>query len=168
MVYMIKSLSHFIHSHHRWIGISFMWKKTWNFHQIFTFWDPLGQKKWFLRNCLSVCRLYTRKLDSIIRLNWVLAYFIGAGKVRSSFLTSNIWQKLSKTTLSYIEPYSLNQNQWNSHWLYQWKYINWWISALLWFHWGISERTTWTLSLNSRSSCERLKDNDGSLIFNYT
>ena len=26
-----------------------------NFHQIFTFWDPLSQKKWFLRKCLSVC-----------------------------------------------------------------------------------------------------------------
>ena len=40
--------------------------------------------------------------------------------------------------------YSLNLNHWNSHWLYHWKYINWWISALLWFHWGISERATWT------------------------
>ena len=26
-----------------------------NFHQIFSFWDPLSQKKWFLRKCLSVC-----------------------------------------------------------------------------------------------------------------
>ena len=26
-----------------------------NFHQIFTFWDLLSQKKWFLRKCLSVC-----------------------------------------------------------------------------------------------------------------
>ena len=26
-----------------------------NFHQIFTFWDTLSQKKWFLRKCLSVC-----------------------------------------------------------------------------------------------------------------
>ena len=26
-----------------------------NFHQIFTFWDPLSQKKGFLRKCLSVC-----------------------------------------------------------------------------------------------------------------
>ena len=25
------------------------------FHQIFTFWDPLSKKKWFLRKCLSVC-----------------------------------------------------------------------------------------------------------------
>ena len=25
------------------------------FHQIFTFWDPLSQTKWFLRKCLSVC-----------------------------------------------------------------------------------------------------------------
>ena len=26
-----------------------------NFHQIFTFWDPLSQKKRVLRKCLSVC-----------------------------------------------------------------------------------------------------------------
>ena len=26
-----------------------------NFHQIFMFWDPLSQKKGFLRKCLSVC-----------------------------------------------------------------------------------------------------------------
>ena len=26
-----------------------------NFHQIFTFWDPLSLKKWFLRKCFSVC-----------------------------------------------------------------------------------------------------------------
>ena len=26
-----------------------------NFHQIFTFWDPLTQKNWFLRKCLFVC-----------------------------------------------------------------------------------------------------------------
>ena len=26
-----------------------------NFHQILTFWDPLSQKKRFLRKCLSVC-----------------------------------------------------------------------------------------------------------------
>ena len=26
-----------------------------NFHQIFTFWDPLSQKQGFLRKCLSVC-----------------------------------------------------------------------------------------------------------------
>ena len=32
-----------------------------NFHQIFAFWDPLSQKKRFLRKCLSVCnRSYTR------------------------------------------------------------------------------------------------------------
>ena len=27
----------------------------WNFYQIFTFWDPLSQKKRYLRKCLSVC-----------------------------------------------------------------------------------------------------------------
>ena len=35
-----------------WEGISFMWKMTRNFHQIFTFWDPLGKKKRFLRKDL--------------------------------------------------------------------------------------------------------------------
>ena len=37
-----------------WKGISFMWKNTWNFHQIFTFWDPLSQKKWFLRKSFRI------------------------------------------------------------------------------------------------------------------
>ena len=54
MVYMIEYLWHFIHSHHRWEGISFMWEMVFEFLQIFTFCNPLSQKKRFLRKCLSL------------------------------------------------------------------------------------------------------------------
>ena len=47
----------FLHSHHGWEGIGFMWKMTRKFHQIFTFWDPLSPKKGFLWKCLSVGRV---------------------------------------------------------------------------------------------------------------
>ena len=45
----------FLHSHHMrryWFYVKNDFR---NFHQIFTFWDPLSQKKRFLRKCLSVC-----------------------------------------------------------------------------------------------------------------
>ena len=47
----------------------------WNFQEIFTFWDPVT-------------------LDKIIGLNWALAYFIGAKKLRASSLISHIQTKL--------------------------------------------------------------------------
>ena len=47
----------FLHSHHvrkYWFYVKNDFR---NFHKIFTFWDPLSQKKRFLRKCLSVGRI---------------------------------------------------------------------------------------------------------------
>ena len=54
----------FLHFHHMRSSWFYVKNHFRNFHHIFTFWDPLSQKKRFLRKCLSVrlsvCRSYTR------------------------------------------------------------------------------------------------------------
>ena len=55
----IKSVpqSYYIFTFSSWMRRYWFYVKNYfrNFHQIFTFWDPLSQKKGFLRKCLSVC-----------------------------------------------------------------------------------------------------------------
>ena len=46
----------FLHSHHGWEGIGFMWKMTFEiFIKSLRFETPWVRKKRFLRKCLSVC-----------------------------------------------------------------------------------------------------------------
>ena len=54
-----------------------------------------SEKTVFTKMSVSVCLsvVYSITLDRIIGLNWDLAYFIGAGKVRTSSLTSHIQEK---------------------------------------------------------------------------
>ena len=46
---------YFLHSHHMRKYWFYGKNHFWNFHQIFTLWDPLSQKWRFLQKCLSVC-----------------------------------------------------------------------------------------------------------------
>ena len=101
----------FLHFHHGWEGIGFMWKMTRNFHQIFTFWGPLSQKKTVFTKvsvCLSVVDVCGITLDRIIRLNWASAHFIRAEKVRTSSLTSHIQSKLRDWALLYYLNWERN------------------------------------------------------------
>ena len=50
-----KSGSIFLHLYHMRRYWFYVKNHFWNFHQIFTFWDPLSQKKRFLEKALSVC-----------------------------------------------------------------------------------------------------------------
>ena len=53
-----KFLDCFSHAHHMrkyWFHVKNHFQ---NFHKIFIFWDPLNQKKRFLRKCLSVGRIF--------------------------------------------------------------------------------------------------------------
>ena len=60
----------FLHSHHMRRYWFYMINHIRNFHEIFTFWNPLNQKKRFLEKCLFVWRLWTRKL-SIELSDWM-------------------------------------------------------------------------------------------------
>ena len=94
-----KYTENFLHFHHMRRYWFFVKNHFRNFHHFFTFWDPLSQKKRFLRKCLSVCLsdclyvVYLITLDRIIGLNLALVYFTEAEKVRTSSLTSYIWPK---------------------------------------------------------------------------
>ena len=86
----------------------------------------------------------TSKIFQIARVMLNINSFTNFNQCMNSGFTVIAPKRYYKSCFVIPKNYSLNLNQWNSHWLYQWKYINWWISALLWFHWRISERVTWT------------------------
>ena len=107
--------------------------------------SPAKQLELFPVLCRKYSRLYLWKnLRPICILSCPTIF----GKIFEILFTVYEYRLFMLTMLKfrykYPVSYSLNLNQWNSHWLYQWKYINWWISALIWFHWEISERATWT------------------------
>ena len=63
----------------------------WNYHHIFTFWDPLCKKKRFLRKCLCVCPMTvdTIILDRIMGLDWNLGHPLKTKKERTSQLINH-------------------------------------------------------------------------------
>ena len=65
-----------------------------NFYQIFTFWDPVSEKKRFLRRGLSVVCINTITFEKIIELDCVLAHFLKHNKERMSSLTSHFWSTI--------------------------------------------------------------------------
>ena len=118
----------------------------WNLYHLLTHTNMAIQQMVKYFNILS------KYLKSLKYLTTFLNCFVSGDTtiIQKSFLsigrrrTKNVGMKSFYLIDFIYELFSLNMNQWKSHWLYQWKYINWWISVLIWFHRGISEHATWT------------------------